>query len=176
MRRFFNNNFTIISFLIICLFLILMSIDHSLLKRSLAREEEINANILKISDNLEGFKRNQGMHNDLFLELMKNNKMGRNQKESKKSKEFNFPKKIHFTWKEEFEKLDEKSKEYDSIMKWKKLNPKHSLKYFSDQKSLKYVEKNFENQPNLINIYKKFLKNIFRADLFRYLVVYNEGG
>ena len=176
MRLTNTNSITLFSFLFLFIIIILLSIDHSILKTGLENDKENNKILHQISQNFEKFKSKQDMHNNLFMEQLKINQKQKMISTTKTDEKKKFEKKIHFTWKEEFENLEEKSKEYQRVMKWKDFNPKYQIKYFSDQKSLKYVEKHFDRHPNIINVYNKFPKNIFRADFFRYLVVYNEGG
>eukprot|EP01091_Cochliopodium_minus_P010999 TRINITY_DN3043_c0_g1_i1.p1 TRINITY_DN3043_c0_g1~~TRINITY_DN3043_c0_g1_i1.p1 ORF type:complete len:502 (+),score=96.70 TRINITY_DN3043_c0_g1_i1:3-1508(+) len=89
---------------------------------------------------------------------------------------FNFPKKIHFTFDEKFEDIPKKSKYLKNIKKWGELNPDFEVKYYNDQDRLEYLKKYFAHIPKLVNIYLDVPLKVMRADIFRYLVLYNEGG
>jgi len=81
----------------------------------------------------------------------------------------NIPKVIHQTWKTKqtprWARLPIKS--------WKRLNPEFKYKLYDDNDMEKYVKKYF---PKILKFYKNDMKPVQRADVFRYIVIYAEGG
>ena len=81
----------------------------------------------------------------------------------------NIPKVIHQTWKKKnvpkWARLPVKS--------WKRLNPEFTYKLYNDEDMEKYVEKYY---PKILNFYKNNMKPVQRSDVFRYVVIYAEGG
>lgn len=79
------------------------------------------------------------------------------------------PKIIHQTWKND--KIPSEWKGF--VKKLKKLNPDWSYRLWTDDDCLTFVEEEF---PDFIETYKGFSKNIMRADVIRYLIMYKIGG
>ena len=81
----------------------------------------------------------------------------------------NIPKVIHQTWKTKhlpkWAKLPVKS--------WKRLNPDFEYKFYSDDDMKRYVEKYY---PKILKYYNNNMKPVQRSDIFRYIVIYAEGG
>lgn len=63
----------------------------------------------------------------------------------------------------------------ENIQYLKTLNPEWELKLYDDDEILNYIKSHY---PNLVDIYNKInpIYGAAKADFFRYLVVYNEGG
>lgn len=53
-------------------------------------------------------------------------------------------------------------------------NPEYSYKYYSDRDCREYIKKYFNK--NILKAYDILLPGAFKADLWRYCVIYNEGG
>jgi len=62
-----------------------------------------------------------------------------------------------------------------NIEKLKRLNPTWEYRLYDDKDIENYIKANF---PDILKLYKKInpIYGAVRADLFRYLVIYNEGG
>ena len=76
---------------------------------------------------------------------------------------------IHQTW-----KTNEIPKElFFCVDSWKKNNPDWEYKLWTDEEMDIFVKNEF---PKLYEIYKSYKTDIFRADLFRLLVIYSKGG
>ena len=58
--------------------------------------------------------------------------------------------------------------------KIKKDNPEYTIKYFNDTQSRNFIKKNFDKK--VLNAYDKLIPGAFKADLFRYCVLYQNGG
>lgn len=71
------------------------------------------------------------------------------------------------------EKLPDAIKE--NIEELKRLNPTWEYRLYDDKDIEDYIKSNF---PSILKLYKKInpMYGAVRADLFRYLVIYNEGG
>ena len=82
----------------------------------------------------------------------------------------NIPKKIHQTWYKK--KLPEKIQE--QVNKIKSINNNYEYKFYDDNDILKYIETYYDEKT--LDTYKKLTIGASKADLFRYLVLYNEGG
>ena len=76
---------------------------------------------------------------------------------------------IHMTWKS---KSDMPLWGKRNIRLWKRLNPKHKLILYDDTDIETVVKKSF---PQIIPFWKA-LKPVQRADIFRYVVIWEEGG
>jgi mannosyltransferase OCH1-like enzyme len=79
------------------------------------------------------------------------------------------PKIIHQTW---------KSKELTPYFKkasnsWKRMNPNYTYRFYDDTDCLEFITKNY---PNYLKLYKDLYLPVQKADLFRYLVIYHNGG
>ncbi len=56
---------------------------------------------------------------------------------------------------------------------WKRLNPRYEHRFYDDAASRNFIEKQF---PNLLATYDKLSLPVQKADLFRYAVIFMEGG
>lgn len=79
------------------------------------------------------------------------------------------PKIIHQTWKDE--EIPPKWKVF--VENNKALNADWEYMLWTDDKCLKFVEQEF---PDFLKQYQSFPKNIMRADVIRYLIMYKIGG
>jgi mannosyltransferase OCH1-like enzyme len=55
-----------------------------------------------------------------------------------------------------------------------KLNPEFKIKYYSDKDSRDFIKNNFENE--ILLTYDKLIPGAYKADLFRYCILYKNGG
>lgn len=83
----------------------------------------------------------------------------------------NIPKIIHQT----FYTKDLPALLAENVLKIKENNPNWEYRFYDDQDIDNYIQINF---PDLFNVYKKINPNYgaAKADFFRYLVIYSEGG
>ena len=79
------------------------------------------------------------------------------------------PKKIHQTYIEKI--LD--IRYYETCMINKYMNPEYEYTYYTDVDVSNYIRDNF---PEYLNAYNSLIPSAYKIDLFRYLVLYNEGG
>lgn len=82
------------------------------------------------------------------------------------------PKVIYKTGKETKENLSPEIK--DLFYRIKKNNPNFEIKYYSDKDCEEFLENNFGLE--IISVYKKLRPGSFKADLFRYCIIYKNGG
>tara|TARA_Y100000389_G_scaffold200143_1_gene239967 strand:- start:290 stop:1066 length:777 start_codon:yes stop_codon:yes gene_type:complete len=54
------------------------------------------------------------------------------------------------------------------------LNPGFILRYYDDSECLKFIKRNFEK--SVVDAYERLIPGAYKADLFRYCVLYIEGG
>lgn len=79
------------------------------------------------------------------------------------------PKIIHQTW-----KTDLVPKKWQSFVKTvQELNPDWEYRLWSDEDNDKFVEEEF---PEFVDTFRGFSRNIMRADVIRYLIMYKVGG
>lgn len=57
---------------------------------------------------------------------------------------------------------------------WININPDYEHRYFSDADRRKFIKKHFE--PAVLRAYDKLIPGSYRADLWRYCVIYQNGG
>ncbi len=76
---------------------------------------------------------------------------------------------IHQTWKTN--NIPKKWKYF--VKKVKELNPEWEYRLWTDEDNDKFVQQKF---PDFYDIYKGFSKNIMRADVIRYIIMYKIGG
>ena len=55
-----------------------------------------------------------------------------------------------------------------------KLNPDFKIKYYSDKGSREFIKNNYSK--DIINAYDSLIPGAYKADLFRYCVLYKYGG
>jgi mannosyltransferase OCH1-like enzyme len=63
---------------------------------------------------------------------------------------------------------------YDATQSFITDNPTYAYRYFTDEDALEYLKENFP--PKVVNAYNKLIPGAFKADLFRYCVLYKDGG
>ena len=80
------------------------------------------------------------------------------------------PKIIHQTW----YKKDLPSNIKNNIEKIKKINPDYEYKFYDDNDILTFIKNNCDSRT--LKAYNKLTIGASKADLFRYLILYKEGG
>jgi len=80
------------------------------------------------------------------------------------------PKLIHQTFETEYTPTD-MSKARDS---WKINNPEYQYHFYNDTQRIEYIKKHFS--PQVLEAYHFLIPGSFKADLFRYCVLYIKGG
>ncbi|TVY78114.1 Initiation-specific alpha-1,6-mannosyltransferase [Lachnellula suecica] len=68
----------------------------------------------------------------------------------------------------------------DESQEWMKdclaKNPAYSHEYLTDESAEEYVQQHYASRPDIIHVYTALQIPILRADLLRYLILYEEGG
>ena len=82
----------------------------------------------------------------------------------------NIPKKIFQTWKST--NMDLEMLNTTKIIQ--NLNPEYKYKLFTDNDCIEYLKTNFDNR--VVTAYNNLIPGAFKADLFRYCILYMEGG
>ncbi|CCG84569.1 protein of unknown function [Taphrina deformans PYCC 5710] len=60
---------------------------------------------------------------------------------------------------------------------WKRNNPQHYYKLFTDKSALEFVEKLYTvRNPNIVQVFREVRQRIIAADLLRYIVMFELGG
>jgi mannosyltransferase OCH1-like enzyme len=80
------------------------------------------------------------------------------------------PKVIYQTWKTK-EISDDLKNIIDS---WKKLNPDYDYFLYDDNDCRNYIKDNFDEK--ILSVYNQILPGAFKADLWRYCILYKKGG
>lgn len=80
------------------------------------------------------------------------------------------PKKIFQTWKTN--NMDLEMENTTKIIK--NLNPEYEYKLFTDDECIEYIKNNFSE--HVLFSYNNLIPGAFKADLFRYCILYQEGG
>jgi mannosyltransferase OCH1-like enzyme len=80
------------------------------------------------------------------------------------------PKKIFQTWKTN--NMDLEMENTTKIIK--NLNPEYEYKLFTDDECIEYIKNNFSE--HVLYAYNNLIPGAFKADLFRYCILYQEGG
>lgn len=62
----------------------------------------------------------------------------------------------------------------ESIDSWKKMNPHYKYVLFNDETMRNYMVK--KSSPRILAAYDKLIPMAYKADLFRYVLMWNEGG
>ena len=99
------------------------------------------------------------------------NKMFRNVDVSLLNKNV-IPAVLYKTGYDNYEDLPEETKE--NFKKIMEENPDYTIEYYSDEDSMAFIEKNFDK--DVLVAYKKLKPGAFKADLFRYCILYKKGG
>ena len=63
-----------------------------------------------------------------------------------------------------------------SILKFRELNKNLSFIYMIQIKMIDYMEKKFMGKQNFKNIFKNSLIGPLKSDIFRYCILYDQGG
>ncbi len=63
---------------------------------------------------------------------------------------------------------------YNSVQSFLDFNPDYTYEFFDDKKCDKFIRENFEN--NIYDSYRKLYPSAYKADLFRYCLIYKKGG
>lgn len=63
---------------------------------------------------------------------------------------------------------------HNAIHAWLIRNPEYEVRYYSDRDRREYIKKYFD--APVLTAYDKLIPGAYRADLWRYCVIYNEGG
>lgn len=82
------------------------------------------------------------------------------------------PKKIFQTWKTK--NLSEKLRNVRK--KISQMNPDYEMILFDDDDIDVWIKENFSDESNIYNVYKKLKVGAARADFWRYLILYKNGG
>lgn len=84
----------------------------------------------------------------------------------------NIPMTIYKTGIDEYENIHEDLLDvfYETI----KLNPEFKIRYYSDKGSREFIKNNFDDR--ILTTYDKLIPGAYKADLFRYCVLYVNGG
>ncbi|KZF22936.1 glycosyltransferase family 32 protein [Xylona heveae TC161] len=85
-----------------------------------------------------------------------------------------YPKKIWQTWKQPFLSLE--TTEHENVQQWRDLNPEFEHHLLTDEDVAEYISANFKEFPVWQENFGQLQDNILRADLFRYMVLFMEGG
>lgn len=57
-----------------------------------------------------------------------------------------------------------------------KANPDYRAKFMTDESSDEWVREKFASRPDIVEVYTKFEVPIFKADMLRYLLLFDQGG
>ena len=82
------------------------------------------------------------------------------------------PKVIYKTGIDDYDKLPKILK--DIFKSNLEINPNFTIKYYSDKDSGEFIKHNFSK--DIINAYDKLIPGAYKADLFRYCILYKNGG
>lgn len=82
------------------------------------------------------------------------------------------PKIIWQTYKTKYDELPYDAKICSET--WKKLNPEYEYRYMSDDEIYNFVKDKYGEK--MLNLMKSFKVNVMKADLWRYLIIYEYGG
>lgn len=85
-------------------------------------------------------------------------------------KEQKIPKKIYQTWKTHY--MD--TEMLNTVLSIREKNPEYEYKLFDDNEMYEYIKNNFDK--DVLEAYDNLIPGAFKADLFRYCVLYKEGG
>lgn len=114
-------------------------------------------------------------HKDIFSyykkQQYKNIDRGETKKVNVKSTN-NIPKVIYKTGIDDYRNIP--GDVYNVFRETIKLNPEFKIKYYSDKDSRDFIKNNFENE--ILLTYDKLIPGAYKADLFRYCILYKNGG
>jgi len=63
---------------------------------------------------------------------------------------------------------------YNAVQTFLEFNPEYTYKFFNDQDCYQYMKQNFSSE--IFNAYTSLVPKAYQADLFRYCIIYKEGG
>ena len=82
------------------------------------------------------------------------------------------PKVIYKTGIDDYDKLPQRLKDiFKDILK---INPNFTIRYYSDKDSREFIKNNFSK--DIIVAYDKLIPGAYKADMFRYCIMYKNGG
>lgn len=114
-------------------------------------------------------------HKDIFSyykkQQYKNIDRGDTKKVDVKSTQV-IPKIIYKTGIDDYKNIHEDV--YNVFQETIKLNPEFKIKYYSDKDSRDFIKNNFESE--ILLTYDKLIPGAYKADLFRYCILYKNGG
>ena len=114
-------------------------------------------------------------HKDIFSyykkQQYKNIDRGDTKKVDVKSSQV-IPKIIYKTGIDDYRNIHEDV--YNVFQETIKLNPEFKIKYYSDKDSRDFIKNNFESE--ILLTYDKLIPGAYKADLFRYCILYKNGG
>ena len=114
-------------------------------------------------------------HKDIFSyykkQQYKNIDRGDTKKVDVKSTQV-IPKIIYKTGIDDYKNIHEDV--YNVFQETIKLNPEFKIKYYSDKDSRDFIKNNFESE--ILLTYDKLIPGVYKADLFRYCILYKNGG
>jgi mannosyltransferase OCH1-like enzyme len=82
----------------------------------------------------------------------------------------NVPLKIFLTW----ETKNLPINMYNNIMLLHKMNPEFDIYLYDDQDRINFIKDNFD--PDVLDAYNSLIPGAFKADLWRYCIIYKYGG
>jgi hypothetical protein len=82
------------------------------------------------------------------------------------------PKKIFQTWKCPVSKMNKEM--LNTVLGIQEMNPEYEYKLFDDTECYEYIKTNFDK--DILFAYTNLIPSAFKADLFRYCILYKEGG
>ena len=111
-------------------------------------------------------------HHD-FLQTEPKKKKGETKKTREQTVEQIIPRNIVQTWKDaHMTGLSEQVK--DNVNKWKQMNPNYNYTLYGNIECVEYLESHFSQK--YVDTFKCIVPGAYKADFFRYAVLYNEGG
>ena len=114
-------------------------------------------------------------HKDIFSyykkQQYKNIDRGDTKKVDVKSTQV-IPKIIYKTGIDDYKNIHEDV--YNVFQETINLNPEFKIKYYSDKDSRDFIKNNFESE--ILLTYDKLIPGAYKADLFRYCILYKNGG
>ena len=103
--------------------------------------------------------------------LINENIIDKQMKPSTISKNYNkIPKIIHKTFKTSYVSKSMK----DAVMSWKKLNPEYEINFYDNEDCEDFLMDNFDEK--VLNTYRMLIPGAYKADLFRFCILYIKGG
>lgn len=114
-------------------------------------------------------------HKDIlqYYDKIKYSGIVRGELEKSETKNYDYiPNVIYKTGIDDFDKLPQRLKD---IFKGNlKINPNFTIRYYSDKDSREFIKNNFSK--DIIDAYDKLIPGAYKADMFRYCILYKNGG